>query len=388
MRYFKGLIITSAVALLSTTAGAQVTVVIDNQTIPTDHIESITVLKNTNVVSIATTVPYTVTPAVVGDDVTITSFTVSPSSVEQGESATLSWSSENATSCTGSGGVGGWDVADIPVNGSLVVTTSEAGSPVFTLTCSGPVGADDVRSVTLNVTLANAVAITSFGASPSNIAEGESTTLSWVTDNALSCTPTGGTAEWRETSITVPSGSAAITIAVADTYAFGLSCSGEVGDPVSASTSVTVSPPNPCGATALDGNIVSWSSFWGEDFPFPAYKNVDTMLPRGWYRAIHFNTGDVLDTGRLKMIENTLSPITVLGAISECPGDFDVTPACDYVWGLGGELVWSTSISFRTCFLEPNKDYYFNITFTDGVDPATTTCGESQCRATMQHKNY
>ena len=189
MQQFKGIIITSVLALLCNTANAQLTIVIDNKTIPTEHIGSITILKNTNVVNISTAVPYTVEPTVIGDNVIITSFTVTPGAIEQGENAMLNWTTENAdiNGCTASLGVAGWG-GSVARDGSQQITTDLVDVHTFRLTCTGPVGEPAVRDVTLTVNLANAVAITSFSANPISIVEDQSTTLSWVTENATSCT--------------------------------------------------------------------------------------------------------------------------------------------------------------------------------------------------------
>lgn len=387
MQQFKGLIITCALTLLCSTAIAQVTVVIDNKTIPTDHISSISILKNTNVVSISTTVDYTVEPTVVGDDVAITSFYVTPATVEQNETATLSWTSENADQCTASGGVGSWG-GTVALSGSEQVTTDVVGPQEFILTCTGPVGDPAVRNTTLTVNLANAVAITSFSASPVSIVEGESTMISWVTENATSCTPSQGTAEWLATDITLPSGSVEITIAENGSYLFSLTCEGDIGDPVNDSAAVSVTAVGQCAEPVLSGTTVEWQSFFGSAFPGPTYKNVATTIGQNSYRAIRFETADIDSFGRFQMAQTVGSPIVLLGAISECPGDFDVEPICDKVWGLGGDLTWSTVSDYRTCYLDDNTTYYLNLTFTDGVDPATTTCDSSICRTTVNYKNY
>jgi hypothetical protein len=61
---------------------------------------------------------------------------VTPSSIGLGKSATLTWSSKNATSCTGS--IAGSGVSGI--GGSINVTPTTAGVVVYGITCSGPNG--------------------------------------------------------------------------------------------------------------------------------------------------------------------------------------------------------------------------------------------------------
>jgi hypothetical protein len=59
-----------------------------------------------------------------------------PNSVTLGSSATLTWSSTNATACTASGGWSGSEA----VSGSLSETPTSAGETIFTLTCTGAGG--------------------------------------------------------------------------------------------------------------------------------------------------------------------------------------------------------------------------------------------------------
>ena len=79
--------------------------------------------------------------------VDITSFTVTPGTIADGESADLEWSVSNANACTASGD---WSGAKNATSGSESVSPS-AGSYTYTLACSGD-GAGDSASVTLTVT--------------------------------------------------------------------------------------------------------------------------------------------------------------------------------------------------------------------------------------------
>ncbi len=83
--------------------------------------------------------------------VVINSFIVSPGSIETGQSATLSWSVENATECTPLDGTGGWSGLSIdPSGGSSRINFNSPGTFSFTLRCTG--GGETVSSsVTVNV---------------------------------------------------------------------------------------------------------------------------------------------------------------------------------------------------------------------------------------------
>ena len=73
--------------------------------------------------------------------------TVSPSTITLGQSATLSWQSNGATACAGSGA---WSGSQ-PPQGTRKVTPTTTGTFAYVLTCSNPVGTM-AESATLTVT--------------------------------------------------------------------------------------------------------------------------------------------------------------------------------------------------------------------------------------------
>jgi hypothetical protein len=80
-------------------------------------------------------------------------FSASP--VFTGQASTLAWSASNATSCAASGAWSGTQ----PVSGSIPVALPGAGSPTFTLSCTGA-GGTASASATLSVAPANVLAVT------------------------------------------------------------------------------------------------------------------------------------------------------------------------------------------------------------------------------------
>lgn len=392
MRKLNGLILISALIMACSAVNAQMRIVIDGQQIPTEHIASIVILPNANEINVATTIDYDVSVATVGDNVAISSFTSSVSTVLAGQGVTFSWNTANAVSCEATGGVDGWAGTSISLpSGSSTITAATVGTHTFTLTCDGNEAGDtDTRNVSVTITPADAVSITSFSADPDSITIGNTTTISWNTVNAESCTPTGGTADWTSQQIALPSGSATIALNATGTYTFGLTCQGPSGDQQSESEVVIVSPDSQsCDTVTLSGTTVGWGSFWNTTFPGPSYENVtNKLVSKNGYLAIEFNTGNISDDGKISALENSSTPGIRTGAISQCPGDFTEVPAeCTYVWGLGGGIRWATNGKFGACDLEPNTTYYFNITFTDGEDPASSSCNASPCRINLQHVN-
>ena len=373
------------------TASAQMAVRIDGNPINDDVIDSITIDPIANELNITTTLNYNVTVQQVGDGVAINSFTASPGTVVAGQNVTFTWNTSNAISCQATGGVDGWAGTTVtPPSGSVIKTMTTVGTYNFTLTCDGSAAGDTTsRIATVTITSPDAVAITSFTASPDSITEGETTTLSWTTVNAESCTPTGGTTDWTSQVISLPSGSANIAIASQGSYTFSLTCQGTTGDEQTKSDVVTVSPESQsCDDVTLAGNIIGWGSFWSAGFPGPTYENVtNRIIPQKGYMAIEFNTGNVNDDGKISALENSSTPGIRIGSFSQCPGDFDVPAECRYTWGLGGGLRWATNNRSGACDLDANTTYYFNITFTDGVDLNTSTCNSTPCRINLQHVN-
>lgn len=220
------------------------------------------------------------------------------------------------------------------------------------------------------------------------IAEGESTTLSWATQNASSCTASGavGVDGWSGTVATQSAGTQ-ISIDTSGIYGFTLTCvDAEGGDDVSTSV-VTVSQASMCTEPTLAGNIQDWRSFWLVNFPKPTYDNRFLTVTRSGYHAIRFNTGDIQSSGRIVTIETTVTDGVRLGTISECPGDFEVEPECSHLWGISGGINWTTNGKVGSCALKPNTDYYVNLTYTDGTSGSSTTCSSSPCITTVQHIN-
>ena len=164
-------------------------------------------------VLVTTPVPVPVPPTI--------SFSAVPATIAAGQPATLTWSSTNAASCIASDG---W-LGTRPTSGSLAVTP--AATTTYILTCTGIGGA---ASTSAQVTVTTPLPTVSLSAAPASIAAGESSTLTWASTGAGSCTASGG---WSGTRAT--SGSQAVSPSSTTSYA--LNCSGTGG---SAAQSATV----------------------------------------------------------------------------------------------------------------------------------------------------
>jgi hypothetical protein len=114
-----------------------------------------------------------------GGTATIVSFVANPTTINSGQSSTLSWQVTNA------------DSVSITSLGSVALTGSQAVSPTVTTTyiltaTKGSTSTTAAATVTVNGTTTGLPVIASFTANPTSITAGQSSTLTWATQNATS----------------------------------------------------------------------------------------------------------------------------------------------------------------------------------------------------------
>lgn len=161
---------------------------------------------------------------------------VSPNQVAPGNTATLSWSSSNATSCSSNN----FTIPNGTTRGSQSV--SPAVTTTYTASCTGPGGTTQCQSATLSTSCTQGYSCTGAGgqtitrtnadcstttintcvapqycspgsasclspgisgtirARPALVSSGATTVVSWSTSNAMSCTVSGGGLVWTGTS--------------------------------------------------------------------------------------------------------------------------------------------------------------------------------------------
>src|SRR5262245_49356574 len=165
------------------------------------------------------------------------SFSANPTSVASGSSSTLSWTTSDATSCNGTGGISGWPGTKSVPNGSQSVGPLNAAA-TFSLSCTGA-GGTTQRSVTVSLLPAPTL---SFSADPTTVASGARTTLTWSSQNATACAASGAWAGSKPTSGSQQSA------ALNATSTFDLDCTGAggtVGRSVTVNISASPPPPPP-----------------------------------------------------------------------------------------------------------------------------------------------
>ena len=315
------------------------------------------------------------------DAVEVLALTATPSHIYEGGSTTLSWQVKDASSCTTTDGTAEWQALSPAINGGSfeVTTLTTAGNYPFTLTCIGPIGDPSDWTVNVVVQVPPPVDILSLEATPETITEGDNTTISWTLANAIDCTATGGTVQWRALSFDGSDGNAVISdINNVGDYSFDLTCEGLGGDLDIATVEVSVEAASSCPEPTLDGSVFLWNDFWetpqGQSFPSVGLSRISKQVASRRFMGIKFNTGNVVDNGQFALINSVFSAGVRLGAISQCEGRFEVPARCKATWGTGGGIKWSTDGTPNSCELEPNTDYYVNFTYTDGVDPDSSRC--------------
>jgi hypothetical protein len=185
--------------------------------------------------------------------------TIAPGTITVGQSATLTWSSTNATSCTADSA---WTGAQA-TSGTLSVSPSSAGGYAYSLTCTGTGGTGN-GAVGLSVTPApppqSDIPTVTISISPSTITVGQSAKLTWSSTNATSCT-----ADSAWTGAQATSGTLSVTPSAAGGYAYSLSCSGAagVGNGAVGLSVVPVATPDPTPAPSKSGggSISLWEVF-------------------------------------------------------------------------------------------------------------------------------
>ena len=205
--------------------------------------------------------------------------TATPTTVASGGTATLNWSSANATSCTASGGWSGTKT----LSGSEA-RTGLAATTTYALTCTGA-GGTAVQSVTVTVAAGPTPPTVSLSATPTTVTSGSSSTLSWTTTNATACTASGG---W--TGSKSVNGSE-LRPNLTATASYTLTCTGTGG---SASQSVTVTVnPAPMPTVSLTATPTSVASGGSSTLNWSTTNASSCTATGGWSGAKGLNGSEV-----------------------------------------------------------------------------------------------
>jgi Subtilase family len=174
----------------------------------------------------------------------VPTLTLSPTSITLGQSATISWSSLTATSCTASGSWSG----PLPTSGSQVLTPVGVGSDTYALACSNALGTATAVPVTLAVAAPPAPAAPTLTLAATSITVGNSTTITWSSATATSCTASGS---WTGT--LASSGKQTLTPAAAGSDTYTLTCTNAGGTSPPSTVTLTVTGAVSTGVSTSHG---------------------------------------------------------------------------------------------------------------------------------------
>jgi hypothetical protein len=198
----------------------------------------------------------TVTPAPTPPTPAVT-LTATAATIPSGSTSTLKWSSKNVTSCARSGGWSGVEAA----SGSLVV--SPLSTTTYILACTNSAGtAQSATKVTVNSAAPPPAPTATLKAGAASISSGGSTTLTWSSTNASSCTASGG---WTGTE--AASGAKSVSPSATTTYT--LDCTGS-GGKAQVSATVTVNGSGRPPATGTSWVYYNGLFDWPGDYSFMA----------------------------------------------------------------------------------------------------------------------
>jgi hypothetical protein len=272
----------------------------------------------------------------------IPTLTLSAASIELGSTATLSWTSVYATSCTASGSGAGlsanWS-GTLATSGSVVLTPTAAGTQTYTLTCTNAFGTTAAGTASLPVYSGTPPAVPTLTLGASSVAVGSSTTLAWSSLNAASCTASGA---WSGTLAT--SGSETITPSAVGAQTYTLTCSNTGGPSTAANATLTataetvvpVAPTLTLGAPSIPADTtttISWSS-----------SNATSCTASGSTNAISSGwTGVLAGSGQSTVTPVTLGTFTYTLFCTNAAGNSPTTTATLTVTaskdtGGGGEI--------------------------------------------------
>ncbi|WP_051309765.1 putative Ig domain-containing protein [Desulfogranum japonicum] len=172
------------------------------------------------------------------------SFSATPPSIQYGDSATLTWSTNNAKRVHISP-----DIGAVNINGTLAVSPTE--STEYTITVIGP-GGTVTEHLTVEVAYPEPTA--SLAAIPTSIIEGDTSLLAWNSENAETCT--------LDPDIGAVPCSGELTVSPTQNVNYTLTAVGK-GGTVTSSQMISVTPASPITLTLsfpVDGTVVTRSS--------------------------------------------------------------------------------------------------------------------------------
>lgn len=248
-----------------------------------------------------------------------------PSSVSSGGSSLLTWTSDYVTSCTGTNFSTGGATA-----GSLIV--SPASSVTYSITCT-----DGFQTVSSSATVTVSAPIiaptATLSANPTSLVVGSSSTLTWSSTNATSCTGTN----FGAASATAGS----VTVTPSQTTSYLVSCTGAGGSASASQTVAVTALPSP--TVSLSATPTSLNSGSSATLTWSS-TNAVSCVGSGFETG--GNTSGSISTGALSATANY--SITCTGASSASSGTWQLSDndISDFACNTGQTRVSSLNLAY------------------------------------------
>ncbi len=195
----------------------------------------------------------------------VTSLATTQTTLTQGGSTNVVWSTTDTNSASLNGSVGAPTCPIVPLAaGSCGLTFNSPGVYTYTLAATGNGGSVTSNSITITVNASTSILPTATLSGPSAaITAGGSTALSWTLSNAVSATLTatnGGPT--CAVSASVTSGSCTLTFPTAGSFVYTLMVSNSTGGSATSNTvTVTVNPASPPPTSTLNKIVILANPF-------------------------------------------------------------------------------------------------------------------------------
>lgn len=306
------------------------------------------------------------------------SISASPATATEPGTATISWSTSDATSVL----VSGTGLNSTAAGGSQSVSGLVAGTHTYTLTAQGNAG-PITRVATVSVSAPQPTVSGSISATPASTTAPGTTTISWNTANTTSVSVTG-----YGLSSSAASGSQTIGPLAAGTHTYTLTAQG-IGGPITRVATVTVSaaqPPvsgsigaNPTATAAPGATTITWSTSDATSVTVTG-TGLSSSAPNGSQVVSGLTAGTHTYT---LTAQGTGGPITRTASVTvnggpAVTGSISVSPGT-MAWGGTATLTWTTSnaTSVRVAGYgitgTPYQNYPNLVINVGGLNPGQTT---------------
>jgi 6-phosphogluconolactonase (cycloisomerase 2 family) len=262
----------------------------------------------------------------------VVTIAANPATVQLGSASTITWSATNATSCNATGSWAGTKAA----SGSESATPQAAGNASYSLTCTGTGGtASSAATVAVNAPPPAPTATVTPGAS--TVIIGSSTTLTWSSTEATSCTASGAWSGAKSAS-----GAETVTPAALGASSYTLTCTGAGGSIAASATVNAVSSVDflltandftgDVSAYKLDASTGAPAEVAGSPFPATASGSLRWVVFSSDNRFAYAASGDSIFSYSVDQVTGALAALPGSPLLSEFNQGMAIHPSGNWIY--------------------------------------------------------